>query len=535
MSIVDSVGRFFVSSWSDEPAIPELSGFAITDQFVVRGTDGLHAYLNKSFSAESLREGRFIGVFEQDDRWHIRTDLAGQELAYFYQSGSNWAVSNSLLMIARRVRDANLSLTMNPHQFGVSPIGGYGSQPLTLATAFSEVFLLLPSETVVLEKRSRAAFVTRQTHTNALQSVFSKDQDYSTALKTFVNDSLATASALVAGAEDISIDLSGGYDSRLSVSLFHKVSPSFDHIYLRSNHTRTEDYEVAQSVMSALGYQKPSEKSQWQKMSGEWAFSLWLDGSAGGYLPIREHTQQLEIPIVRVTGDLSASAKYSRISARANIRRSILTHQRTRQKLGYSRETSSLRRGIGRVRRRNEGPFLYALTRSRFHCGRDWYRRLSRQAFHTPLASARFSHLYLLAGRDRINPLTVLADLQSLVNQEIMPIPHSEKRRQWSMETISARLASPRFTPEFDPKHILGAIQVPDLLDTSSNAETPFRELLLHSFKDSETRLRHSTYPREYLEQAQSQAQQARDGVDLIFLKHLSRAVHFGEMLRYVK
>jgi hypothetical protein len=532
VGVVDDVGQFFLSSWSELPLVSEVSGFAITDDFIIRGSSGLRDYLRNSHSLDLVREGRFIGIFFIRDQWRIRTDIAGQELAYLYRNGSSWAVSNSLLRLAREVRKAQLPLSLNVHQLAVSPSGGYGSQPLTSSTIYAEISLLLPSDEIVLDAETMTASIDKQNYVSALDALYGADVSYEQAIEDFLADALATTSGLLNKPETFVVDLSGGYDSRFSASLFHHVSPGFDGVFLRSDETQIGENRIASEVMGALGYRKPLHKPPTSRLPTDLVFSYWLDASAGGYLPIRAVMKQVSEPFTRVTGDLSSSPKYSRFPPIINGLVGAGSRGQTSGTTRWLRDVRQLMADMGRGGRSSRAVF-YGLTRSRFHCGRDWYRRFTRQVFYTPLASARLTHLYVLAARERRDPKLVLADLQARVNPSVMKIPHAESRRQWPKAVVDSRLRTSTRAHEIKAKTVFGNIHAPVAQPSASASELPFRHHVLESFESTVADLNQLDFPKVMLDRARHEAELAQKGEKLVLLKYLSRAVQLGELLRY--
>jgi hypothetical protein len=534
LQVVDELGRFVLDS-RQFPHEEVLSGTAITEDAVIHGTQGLRLFRRAFPDSAVPIDGSFIGLFDIEKYWQVSTDLTGQELFYFYQKGKDWGVSNSLFLLAERVKLLGFGLTPNWSAMSVPTLEGRHSQPIGARTAFKEIILVSSASRVLVSKETGHARIEKQSLSDRLSLVFSNDPHEG--FSAFWTDTVNTMAGLLAQGGPVVADLSGGYDSRTVVGLLHRLRDIAPDVTLNSNVNHVADFKVANSIAEFLRIPVSPIAGTKRKLEASVQFRLWLESTLGGYLPLsRKNSTDLSAAL-HFTGELGASPKYGQPDMKRFFLSSVLSQKSAKNIPAYAIDVARNIAASGRIGGRYHKTLFYSVWRSRFHCGRFWYRKIDRLFPVRPLISSAFLNLYRLAALGSFSSSSVIPSLLTGANPDLLGWRNSEPAKAWRQEQLDQRFIVERVALDPVPKRCFGTMATISHPSESVNLSTEdFFDVVVAEYREARDLVEmESRIPKSVTQEGDAAIQRAlheRALPPFPASKAISHIIHIGHQLR---
>lgn len=198
--------------------------------------------------------GAYIYTEVKNDEIIIKQDFIGAYGIYLYRKGSYFAISNSFIKLAEYLKDKE-TLTFNREYAEAFLFTGlcsfaYGE------TLINEIEVLPRNYKLIINKKNNSInyeIINYQEHTvplNSKEGLKTLDKWYNKWVNIIRSIKLKT--------NNISFDLSGGFDTRVVSALWLTSNIDFDNIKIRSNtakiHVLEEDYEIASKISKKFGF-----------------------------------------------------------------------------------------------------------------------------------------------------------------------------------------------------------------------------------------------------------------------------------------
>ena len=205
--------------------------------------------------------GAYIYTEVKNDEIIIKQDFIGAYGIYLYRKGSYFAISNSFIKLAEYLKDKE-TLTFNREYAEAFLFTGlcsfaYGE------TLINEIEVLPRNYKLIINKKNNSInyeIINYQEHTvplNSKEGLKTLDKWYNKWVNIIRSIKLKT--------NNISFDLSGGFDTRVVSALWLTSNIDFDNIKIRSNtakiHVLEEDYEIASEISKKFGFKLNNDVS----------------------------------------------------------------------------------------------------------------------------------------------------------------------------------------------------------------------------------------------------------------------------------
>lgn len=205
--------------------------------------------------------GAYIYIDVKNDEIIIKQDFIGAYGIYMYKNGSYFAISNSFIKLAEFLKDKEI-LTFNRDYAEAFLFTGlcsfaYGE------TLINEIEVLPRNYKVIINKKNKTInyeiknYGEHTIHLNSKEGLETLDKWYTKWVNIIRSIKLKT--------NNISFDLSGGFDTRVVSALWLTSNIDFDNIKIRSNtakiHVLEEDYEIASEISKKFGFKLNNDVS----------------------------------------------------------------------------------------------------------------------------------------------------------------------------------------------------------------------------------------------------------------------------------
>ena len=277
---------FFLSSQADGwPRNNLFEGVGITDNSVVMGQYGYSKWLedqktnnSKAPDGSSFIAGRYTLVdIHNDNELSVECDSAGMGTIFLYQYDKNWAVSNSFLLLAEKVKSLNWKLTFYlPAFYGMFARTSVGQKLISENTLFDQI-KFIPSNQRLIAHKNPGRITSKK--------IIRKDTagDY----EEYIREYYSRYSSIIHSIEEnnipINVDLSGGLDSRATFALTLAIEKRS--IRLHSQRRARVDVEIAQSIAEHYGFQLNDKWPNWGTLDTQTQYDLYCYGNTG----VRNH------------------------------------------------------------------------------------------------------------------------------------------------------------------------------------------------------------------------------------------------------
>lgn len=242
-----------------------LYGFVLIGDTVFR--NGEH-----NFKKEEIQNGigSYVYVMKNDDELYFITDDAGDYVLYYFVNHNYWAVSNSFWLLSDEVKK-NYELTLN-REVAIHDIVAPLSSLSIEDTLINEIKCLRANETISIIN-GKLCMERKETNlfsVNLLDSVGLIDE--------WINKWIKVMKAIEKSGYTMKFDLSGGFDSRLTLAIAIAAGVDFncENVFVNSiipisegqiEHMK-DDFQIATQIADKLGFElnRPI-KNMYSKMS----------------------------------------------------------------------------------------------------------------------------------------------------------------------------------------------------------------------------------------------------------------------------
>lgn len=442
----------YVCSWEPNLVEEQLYGHVYLGfDAIVQGSIGLRDYkVERAISylnPEIFGEGRFLVMLETPEGGFVcRTDDFGQETLFLYRSGDDWAISNSFMFLAEKVKASSKSLTIRDDvllTFLVANQSLFGGQLLSHDTPIDEIKLVPIDQEVVITANGLEGQRTMVCGVRAAKrSEYRIDEsNYRDHLSEYVSVWGARFRALAesGGVEHMEFDLSGGYDTRFCLSLILASEKAREFSYF-TNKNIVEDYAVVKLLVKKYGLKPATRSVDLSTVSESESYDIWRWGSAGIYAPIRtpksvrQTFHSYKITGAYFRGRDFESKPYDQFM---HIFKKNLTEEQ------FEQVFSLYHNGLNVLGVEEHAPKARALHykefRARIHYGRSW-----ASSFNEVIITPKMSKLYqeLEAFRKSSLQLSpwdeqVAADVYCAVDEDLLTTPFDKPEKALSLKCLS--------------------------------------------------------------------------------------------------
>ena len=238
---------FVLDSEHLEQTKSQLFGYAFVDDEIV---DDLQA-LNGRIPG---KEGAYVYLYREGNRLTITQDFLGCYGLYLYRKDAFFAVSNSFLLLAEHLRESG-GMTLNRE---------YADYLLSSDMCSSAYGETLVKEITVLDRRAELTIDTAQKtlqirYADYRENTVDPDSAEGLAiLDAWRNKWAGRIRRLTSVTDNIRTDLSGGFDSRLTLALFLSSGVDMNRVMVYSKNdkqkTHEEDYIIATEIAERCGF-----------------------------------------------------------------------------------------------------------------------------------------------------------------------------------------------------------------------------------------------------------------------------------------
>lgn len=436
---------FYISNNSYDSEY-KLSGIAFTIDSTILDGHGLGSYknaINHSINPIDIVDGRFISVIKAEKNEHVcKSDDFGQELVFYYHDGRNWAISNSLLHLAEKLKDAGHSLTLYEPtllSFAISNQSMYGGQLLSHNTPIKEIKLLPYTKQIRLKKNLLRGYSFSIEQKPSSIKPINNLNNYRYSILEFVNTWQSRFEALEhAGMGSLAYELSGGYDSRINFGLLATNNKTAEKWTLLSDKSKPADYKAAEKLAGHYKLEIGKQSRHTSKGSDYEHFDIWRYGNAGHYIPLYKPASVEFTNSIKIHGANYRGRSYVATSAPKRIEK--IKHalpEREGQMVADEFEQSFAEIGIDNIASPNAMHEHYTAFRARIHYGRNWFRRHGNILI-TPLLTAQLRAMtdYIHNAFPDAHPEQTTCDILHAIDPTLAKMPFDQKEKAFPKETI---------------------------------------------------------------------------------------------------
>lgn len=242
---------FFLDSENLDKVETNFYGFALEP----KSGRGLLCCEDEHCRFKDTRDGCYVIIRKFPEEIIVSQDLNGSYGLYLYQNGDYFALSNSLLLLAETLALRGHRLTLNQDYLDAFLLNGYTMESC-LSTPFLEITELMRNVTVRIDRKHKVIeFEDRELYD---QTVDIASQEAMDILDEWYAKWTGVIHGLGVRNEHLCVDLSGGFDSRLTFLLFlgARLDKNIIHVgsYESELHTYEEDWKIANEIASRYGF-----------------------------------------------------------------------------------------------------------------------------------------------------------------------------------------------------------------------------------------------------------------------------------------
>ena len=487
----------FISNLEPDTIREQFSGICFVGDDIIIDSDGYAEWKEEQRlfikkSSTSFAEGRFIAFIREGNRWICKTDFFGQETLFYYNDGSSWAVSNSLIYLAEKLTYHNIKLDLYKpalQSFMVSNQSLFGGQLLSHRTPFEQIRMLPINQELHIRKR----FNTYRMSTSGYrysQIDIKGQKDYERYLGHYIEQWSNRLDALTDSAfSSKTIELSGGYDTRVNLALLLNSSGALRDMNISSIKSLEADYKAASRLTKELGLKIGNTRTVESNISdpGE-MFSIWKYGNSGFYAPIYTVRSNHHVDALKIHGANYRGRSY--VNNDAPKRASIMEDQ-VQGEVGkiVSQEFKNSFDEIGvDINNPNAIDKHYTAFRCRLHYGRNWFWRF-RDFYVTPQLSPLYKELNDFRSYTANNSEQTTCDILVNTDERLATLPFDTAEKEFSNESIEKARSLNIESPQRKRIGIYGKPLVnnntKDESETSDNNKEAFKELVRRHYYDA--------------------------------------------------
>lgn len=211
-------------------------------------------FLNNGFDYQNIGNGSFILVQNLDNKICITQDFIGSYGLYFFKSEGFFAVSNSFLLLAEKIT-LKFPLTLNRdniNQFLLSSLVSVSYSE----TMINEIQILPRNARFIIDKLNKSYHLE---YIDFKENSVDINSEYGISiLDAWFQRWVTFIRGLIDNSKYVTVDLSGGFDSRLVFMLFLCSGVDLSKVKINSLdnnlHTHTEDYEIASKIAKHFNF-----------------------------------------------------------------------------------------------------------------------------------------------------------------------------------------------------------------------------------------------------------------------------------------
>lgn len=524
-------------------------GIGYDDHSIVIGDEGFRAYQAEHGTpdADAFEEGRYIAVLERDAYFSVLTDPMGQDALYYYSPDdlriggpavARWAVSNSLLALARKARQFGSLALYRPSVLGFQVSAGraIGAQLFSNNTPLRGARVLPLGCELRISKSDGSASLHRVRRGDWLMT--GDGRGYEELIADYVRKSVARCTALRASGQiEILCDVSGGHDSRAVMGMLARSGGTAPIVYT-SDANKPQDYRIAKRLASHFGTELSVRAQVPVSVNGHVAFDIWAHGSTGVYLPIVTPRSKHEARRLRFHGGNFLSKEFGELPAEQKARslgKWIKTGPRDRQAV-----MDEFLRSFAQIDMDAAAPFAmqmhYVNFRGRFHYGRNWYSH-TRAPMVTPLISQLLAKAAFQLTPEAYNHSQISLDLLLALDNALGTIPFDSPEKDFPQAAVAASPFWRRpvtFSPDSsDLPKVYGLANAARATQGMPESGPAFMDVFRERFPELMERVRdEGLFDETYLEKAQHEAKTPRAPAHQ--MRASAHVVHTGLLLSEV-
>nr|WP_298249106.1 hypothetical protein [uncultured Halomonas sp.] len=263
-----------------------LSGMLITDRSIIIDQGGWDSFEASSALSKNdlleIRDGRFFVVKSFGGELVARVDSFGADAIFLYRNRGEWAFSNSFYELIKYCKSLGWPLVIDHGVLASMFVSGsIGRQLLSSQTPVAQINLVPPekyiscnlNESIVSEKD--------------LPVSVTKNIDYEESLtEWFIKWRSVLFSLAINSNDKISVDLSGGVDSRMLFGLVASSSAKERFEFFSQPH-KPKDLAVAKSLCEKFDCTLNFSPPNWKALPIEFQYDAYCRGNMGFYnLPV---------------------------------------------------------------------------------------------------------------------------------------------------------------------------------------------------------------------------------------------------------
>ena len=235
---------FIIDSDNLDSVEDKLYGFILKDGEVLRGT------VIENFTGE----GTYVSVQSSESEITVHQDFNGSYGLYVYNKDGNFAISNSFLHLVEHLK-TKYGLSLNEDYAKLLMSCGLCSMVFR-ETLINEIECIPRNYIIRIDKPQKSLNFEKIDYEE--HSINLDSEEGLKTLDKWFNKWIAIIRSLKSKTNNIQVDLSGGFDSRVIAVLWLCANIDLDKIYIRSfdddNHCHSEDFEIASKIASEFNF-----------------------------------------------------------------------------------------------------------------------------------------------------------------------------------------------------------------------------------------------------------------------------------------
>ncbi|EIM29162.1 hypothetical protein [Microvirga lotononidis] len=436
------VPPFFLISSFDEMPKHSLYGHCFQDEDLIIGDVGYDQYrITRKAEIRPGQDGSYIVVNSSDRETTIGTDHSGYYKLFLYRHREDWALSNSLIELARFAAGKNLPVTIDESHLSTFFITGpFGNQLTSLRTSVKEIRLVPSTREVVIPKSPGPGVTLRPTARTEEQG-----RSYSDGIREYLRVWTGRMAALLQSDMIVESELTGGQDSRAVLGLLLAGAQRAGRDLIQKVNFVTHpgaqaDHAVARQIAEHFGLRfmdrDPSRRKHVRTELSE-AYQKWKSLCLGVYAPIYFPGQR---PVPNAVALGGAGGEGHRNFYKGRGIEDYL--DRRRHSVPSSKHFNKLKQDIiedlAFLRQGSEAlvdPMIvhYRHFRDRCHGGRTpQYKNLI-----TPLSSAILRQASSLSSPEQLDRRQVAADILINANRDLAFMPYDMSDKSFGADHLA--------------------------------------------------------------------------------------------------
>jgi len=504
--------NFFCLSSRDPKPESFFVGHAFTKYSFIEGIEGLREYQKTHGTlSQHVTGGRFSLVEVEGDSVTIQVDPSGQDLLFLYMSGSDWIVGNSLLLVARKLKEIGVPRNLCQEAVSIFRTGRQslnGGQLVSKKTPITGV-VSVPAKAILSIDYSDRLLPVLSTREYPTRPSFDR---YGDALREFISESLARLEAIMrTPGKGADLALSGGVDSRACLALLASGVIDKNRIRAFSNHSRKFEAGLANRLADYVGVEfgrTPRREDRSYISDPYAALDLGLIGCAGTYALLAPVWAVSEGQNVRLHGGSVIGSGYMRSSLINKSSKLIKVYGEDGRNVAAEIKSGLLDASITA----DDPKALfhhYYNYRARFHYGRAAYTRF-RMNYYMPLFDDGLLGVCECSDKDYIQGNGVTRDIISSVNASLLEFPFDAPDKiQAPARSVDPFVASgSKMLEVYSASSQAGSVSS-SLLATSKDGEADGKKLVAEELIDTINRnvqfYREAGFDASYIEDAKNE------------------------------